>query len=354
VKRFIVAVVVLLAAGMGGPDATTFAQASWKQLSVPGVSADNVRDLVVAPSGDLYVAFDKQGLWRSGDHGETWQSIQYNIPALPAGGFFGCSKQGELLFAPADHDLQGIYRLPAKGAKWIAAAYDKTPLGGSGCPGRLFVNKAGDVICVASANGGNRVLRSTDGGQSFSYTPVVLGGAALFDVKQSPVNADEMAISTETGPEWRSADGGLTWDDIGKSGGDVRLAYNRLGQLFGSATHDSAAKGWLLARWTGGTNWVRSDKGLPPYEDTRSSALSLSSGWMFLGNVGVCVSKDDGGTWQSAGTGFPVPAGAERLHVASLAVDDKGGCLYAGVRAGSSKGVWRLLLELPKPATGPP
>ncbi len=340
------------------------AQESWQQLPMPaGVAADNVRDLMVAPSGDLYLSFDRQGVWRFATRTSVWQNVQDNLPALAAGGFLGLNRQGEVLFAVNDHARQGIYRLPEKGTAWVPAAYDPVPLGSSGCPGRLVLNKAGDVICVAGANGANRVMRSTDGGRTFAYTEAVLGGAAIFDVKANPSNPDEIAIGTETGPTWRSDDGGLSWTDIGKPGGNARLAYNRLGQLFASATHDAAAKGWLLARWTGGSDWVQSDSGLPAYQDTRSSAES-ASGWMFLGSATVCVSKDDGATWQQLGAGFAPGADARRVKVSSLAVDDSNGWLYAGVRTGSpalsSAGPWRLSLaegggrsRAPTPAAAP-
>jgi photosystem II stability/assembly factor-like uncharacterized protein len=351
--EIIFAALLLAAAGSDTSAAAAPAREAWQQLPMPAeIPADNVRDLLIDPAGNLYVSFDKQGLWRSSDHGQTWKSIQYNIPALTAGGFFGITKEGQILFAPNDHAHQAIYRLPAGGAEWVAAEYDPAPLGSSGYPGRFVLTKSGDVICVASANGGNRVLHSADGGRTFTYTKSVLGGAALFDVKVSPFNADEIAVGTETGPAWHSTDGGLTWTDIGKPGGNLRLAYNRLGQLFGSATHDSAGKGWLLARWTGGTDWARSDTGLPPYEDTRSSALSIASGRMFLGSTGVYVSTDDGATWQSTGEAFSPNPGADKPRIASLAVDDSYGYLFAGVRTGSSglpcTGVWRSrLVEAP-------
>lgn len=322
------------------PGATT-ASATWQHIPMPPTAApDGVRQIYFTPTGEMYVSFDKAGIWRSRDLGRTWQDIHYNIPSPINGGQFCLTREGDMLYATGSGAVRGIYRLPPGKDLWEAATVEWKGLSGSDIIGRMVVNKAGDVI---AASGGCQVLRSTDGGRTFVHTGNRLAGAALFDLKVSPVDQNELAIGNEIGPAWRSTDGGLTWTDIGKPGGNCRLAYNRLGQLFGSATHDAAGKGWLLARWTDGRTWVQSDEGLPPYEDTRCSALA-ENGWMIVGNTSVYISKDDGNTWMLAAPGFPA-AGGRQMHVRCLALGTDG-CLYAGVMSPDPNdlGIWRVAM----------
>ena len=344
-RRLVASVTLsLLAVGLTNLNAQITAKAApafgaWEQVPMPPkTSPDAARDLYFGPSGDLYVSFDKEGIWRTGDFGKVWQNIQYDMPGPIAGGQFCFNKEGELLYSAGAGAARGIYRLPVGQTKWEASKIDWTGMTGADGIGRMTLNKTGDVIAISA---GCQVLRSTDGGRTFKHIGNQLKGAALFDLKVSPLDANELAIGNETGPAWRSTDGGLTWTDIGKAGGNARLAYNRLGQLFSSSTHDAASKGWLFARWVEGTTWVQSDKGLPAYEDTRCSVLT-PSGLMFVGNTSAYVSRDDGKTWQLAGARFP-SAGGRRVHVRCLALGGDG-LLYAASSSPDKAdlGLWRL------------
>lgn len=329
------------------PPITADVSGKWEQVPMPPkTQPDPARVIYFGPSGEMYVSFEKEGMWRTDDFGKTWQNMQYDLPAPVGGGQYCLNKQGELLYSTPTSANRGIYRLTAAN-KWEPAKMDWKGLSGADAIARITLNKAGDVIAISA---GCQVLRSTDGGKSFTHTGNALKGAALFDLRVSPLDPNEFALGNEIGPTWRSTDGGLTWTDIGKAGGNARLAYNRLGQLFSSSTHDAAAKGWLLARWTGEQNWVSSGKGLPAYEDTRCSVLA-SSGVMFVGNTGVSYSKDDGATWASVGTGFPA-GGGRRVHVRYLAIGPDG-YLYAAISSTdkTEPGIWRLQIG---PATSRP
>lgn len=315
---------------------------AWQAIPMPpGFTSDSVRDIKYS-AGVLYASFQSMGLWKTSDGGAHWTNIQYNEPANSNGGYFGFNKQGDLLFVPNEAATRGVYRLPVGATSWSTAAINWSGWNGSHYPARVVMNTAGDIIAVSSAQD---IIRSTDGGQTFGSITSSLTGVALFDVKTNPLNANELAIGNETGPEHISYDGGLTWSDIGQSGGNVRLGYNRFGQLFGSATHDAAGKGWVYARYTGGTTWVQSDVGLPLYGDTRSSALAANGAFYAGGSSSVYVSADNGADWTLAGANLPVG------QIPCLAIGSDG-YSYAGAPGGASGAIWRLpLVATPEPAT---
>jgi hypothetical protein len=323
------------------------AQNAWQHLPLPpGVTTTvEMRDVRFSPAGVLYVSFYSQGTWSSSDFGQSWQSIHYNLPNLPAGGFFSFNAQGEVLICPDDSPNFAIYRLPANGTTWIKGTLDFVQGNTDELIGKLVLTDTGKLVGMTSRL---RMYRSTDGGQSFHYFALQSASTSgmIFSFNKSPVTND-LFVGTETGPEWISSDEGSTWSSIGKPGGNVRIGFNRQGTPFGETTHNANPIPRVLAKYAGGTTWVESDTGLPNYADSRSFALS-PSGQMFVGNYDVFASSDDGSTWQLAGTGFPTSTNVIQVQCLCVGTDNN---VYAGLAhaTASTFGVWKLQVATSNP-----
>lgn len=308
---------------------------AWEYVAQPpGTTTAGARDIQFSANGDLYASFGPDGIWCRSAKDKTWKNLTHNLPEMSGGAYLCFNSKGDLMACINSAKNRGIYRLPAGGSSWEEAKIN-AKLKTSEFPQRMTLNKAGGIICGTFSI---QVLRSTDDGATFDSVSPIMGGNWLYDLQTNPVTKD-LYIGTETGPEHCSTDGGVTWTDIGKPGGNARFAFNRKGEVFCSSTHDAERKNWTLARYTAEKTWVQSDKGLPPGQDTRSSALS-GSGQMFIGNTNVYQSDDDGATWRLAGSDFPTPkTGTPQVSCLRVGGD---GYLYASVSKAATDGIWRL------------
>ncbi len=125
------------------------------------VSAEDfhLNQIAAAADGTLYIAGEAGHLYRSDDHGETWQTL----PAPYEGSFFGVLplSDGALLA----FGLRGkLFRSEDHGATWapVASGTEATLLAGLELGG-------GRVLVVGLAGA---LLRSDDGGRSFRATPL--------------------------------------------------------------------------------------------------------------------------------------------------------------------------------------
>lgn len=247
------------------------------------------------------------GLWRSGDGGETWERVTAGLdPALDYVALAlspGYPTDGRALTAGWGDDEAGtLFRSSDGGATWTAIASL------SGAP-TITLSPAFDqdgVAFVAASESG--LLRSQDGGLTWTTVPQVPNPLR---VALSPDFAHDGLAYVLTASEdvWRSTDGGQTWHQA-----DFQASV--LAFSPGFAQDRTLFQGWLnLYRSTdGGATWEL----IRPYASGVLRAVVLSpafpqDGVLFLTEaiqphsspVKVSRSDDGGLTWTQVAEGGP-------------------------------------------------
>ena len=223
----------------------------------PGVMGGRVVDLAVA--GDTtYVAYATGGLWKTVNHGTTFEplleatTLLGAVDAHPSGRILAGS--GEVNSSRSSYAGDGVYLSDDGGRTWEHAGLAETHHIGRVCidpnrPDRMWVAALGELY---SKNQGGGVYRTEDGGDTWTRVLTVQGdtksvvGAVDLVVDQG--NPDHLYAATwdrtrraheftEAGAGsgiWESQDGGNTWTRIsqldgfpeGPDAGRIGLAHH--------------------------------------------------------------------------------------------------------------------------------
>jgi|GEM_PF-6979704 len=182
--------------------------ASWQDRR-PGLPTGPIHDIAFA-GNTVYIAggapFGQQhvGLYRSTDHGETWNSLSDSWATRFA--LSVAVDPTNPLNLVVGTEREGVYRSTDGGATWTFTA---AGTGSTQIPDVVFTS--GGVVAASSAFA---ILRSTDGGTSFGPSAA---GIAEFDAQSvavNPLNPNELALTSSAlniGLLMTSLDGGATW-----------------------------------------------------------------------------------------------------------------------------------------------
>ena len=182
---------------------------NWQQL--PSTASDQFRRvnrLAISPNGATILAATGVGIYRSTDQGHSWTRQSTRVA-------------GDLDFHPTDNTRAvagaldgGAYYSTDGGATWIRA----TPNLLNGRVELTYAAANSDIVYASADIGGGRLLRSTDGGATYSTrndTTNYLGEQGWYDNvvwAGDPTDAEFVLVG---GVDlWRSTDGGATLTDI--------------------------------------------------------------------------------------------------------------------------------------------
>jgi photosystem II stability/assembly factor-like uncharacterized protein len=182
----------------------------------------------------IYVA-GHNVFFRSDDGGETWGDVEADLPSLDLHTFAASpAKNGRLYAIPAG---QGLYTSDDGGEQWSLVSEDVPPGSNS-----ILELPDGTLLLGATDQG---ILRSEDGGKTWSQSRTGIEVGAIYAIKGSP-KGERLYAGTDHGV-YASADGGRNWtatalDDtwviaVGVSPSDPNtvLAVNRDGELYRSS-----------------------------------------------------------------------------------------------------------------------
>lgn len=230
--------VVFAATQTGGLQRSSDGGNSWTRIlgsGLFGASSSNAGDLEIASNGDMYCTLQGGGgIFKSTDGGDTWERKANGLVTTSIG-------RTELAIAPSNPNVlycllqdtrentvdfpfrngscRGIYRSANGGNTWTAV--DNPPAVGMASFTR---NQAWfDLICAVDPNnenvvwiGGVDLLRSSNGGQSWTQMTQWFGGSGLpyvhadqHEIIYAPGNSSVMYFGNDGGV-WRSNDGGNT------------------------------------------------------------------------------------------------------------------------------------------------
>lgn len=290
----------VFAAGFG----VYFSSDNGNQWHSTGLKNVTVRALVINSRGELFAGTDGWGVYRSSNNGQTWNRAN--------GSVLQNADVRALDFNANDHlfagTQSGVYRSMDHGESWQHLGAD---LAGN-IAQSIAIHTNGHIYVGAMtifSTGGGGVSLSTDNGETWSRTS--LRDRAVLDVA---VDSDERIFAgTYYGGLFRSVDEGKNWTTSHVINSDVyTLILDSLGQIF------AGTAAGVFYSTANGANWNLLDEGLG-YPIVHSLAINPA------GDVFVGLQVDYGGgvfrynryseSWQRTGFILPYPFEAYALGI---------------------------------------
>jgi photosystem II stability/assembly factor-like uncharacterized protein len=252
----------------------------------------------------------RPNLARSLDGGATWESwIPRDVSGAPV-------YLSRLVFDPfvagSIYALSGFafYHSADGGRTWsIPGAY---PPSFSGAASVVADPLHAGVLLAAgpNLNGGSAILRSTNGGQSWTFVLSLPVGETFVDLLVlDPSSVPQTLYAGGHAGFWRSVDGGVSWTPVGLgpdnlpdfhfvTGLEVDAFHNLYAEIAPARPHS------LYKSSDGGVSWAPIDSGLPAGTVVRD-VLPRGTTLDIATDHGVYVSEDGGGQWTARNAGLP-------------------------------------------------
>lgn len=202
-----------------GPTTASFIKNGSVTLNV--VDSGRLRTIVVHPSNGslIYVATSGGGVWKTVNGGTSWTALTDSLGALSTGALVMDSSAPDTLYLglgdPFDGTGLGLVKSTDGGTSWSSPVM----IGDSTKTMDLVISPVNSQLLLAGTNKG--VLRSTDGGSTWTNTTPALnistGDPICWDVAWTGGSnfvasfSDRLGSYTNTGQVWYTTDGGASW-----------------------------------------------------------------------------------------------------------------------------------------------
>lgn len=295
----------------------------WTPIGPP---SGYVNVITAAPSrpATIYAGLSIGGIFRSLDHGQTWQATRFKIGS-PVFDIAVDPQASQTVYAT---NPEGFYTSVDGGASWLGPF-----LVGTESPRIIEVHPRNTRVLFAVAAG--KLFKSTNRGRTWKTDadwPEDIWTMAFDPARPATVYAVGSGA-------WRSDDGGTAWKQIvrGLPDDDLRALDIAIDPRFPETLYLVATSPSLsiFRSRDRGETWEQSDNGLGD-RFLQKIAVDPVNSWVYLATFeGLLRSTDRGASWTPAGTGLgaAVPleleATRQRLLVATS----------AGIFASTDRGV---------------
>jgi hypothetical protein len=292
----------------------TTANGTWAKAGIlPGTGFTNLTS-DLANRNTLYAtANDSIGLYKSTDAGDTWAGLTgpFNGSAMRA-----VAANGSTVIVGGGGN---IYRSTNGGSTWATAASGNS----AGEPHQsLQIDPlaalnvyGGDFLLSGQGFGTNMMVKSTDGGATFSNLPS--GSISAYYVQVDPTIAGTVyEAGSGTPPVGKSTNGGTDWTDVKPVScypTALALAPSQSLTLYAGLRNGSNSNSIGVYKTTNGaTNWNQMNNGLPPSPIPEVDALLVdpaNANRVHAGtDVGYYSSTDGAANWVAGPSGAPYPS----------------------------------------------
>lgn len=315
---------VVLAAGFTALWRSADAGATWKKVLDQKMQQPAMTGLAFDPAtpSNVWASSDSDGhpagVFRSTDSGATWKPVDAGTSSITRAWGVAVSRDGKTVVAGSS---TGIYRSADSGATWERRLEDKAVHSVAVLP---------DGVVLAGTLG-DGVLRSTDQGATFAETKsdARMTGNTVYALLAS-AKTPGLVYAGIPNRVLRSTDGGATWTTFSKGFNWVNFRSLALDETSGTVWAGSGRDG-VVRTTDGGANWT-AGRGFLSLEVTSVLVDPASPKRLFVGTTqgGIHRSEDGGATWALSNEGLTNRA------VHSLAADPASpGTFLAGTRKGA-------------------
>ncbi len=220
-------------------------------------------------------------LVKTTDGGATWQ-VRSGYPDCPViyGMDFVSETTGLVAGNQVSTNLYGVFKTTDSGLTWQ----------------RKYSGASNDVVYltsqVAIADSGTSIVRSNNGGDTWSDTGAVIA-TGLVDIE--PLGEFTAVGVSANGTIWKTVNGGYDWFQVWVGEGDLPANWS---VEFRTSLHGHVAgqAGLLYETFDGGTTWRRISRGVA--KDWRGLAATWNDTVVAVGHHGyVQMSRDGGSAW---------------------------------------------------------
>lgn len=262
------------------PAAGGVARGAWVERGPSNVAGRSVA-LVIDPRNTQHVFAGSVsgGLWRSTNAGTTWSLVD---------GWWANLSVGALTMDPSNPDVLYV----GTGEGFYSLAHPLRSFS-------HFVRGAG-------------VLKSTDGGQTWTLLPATTSWQAVTRIAVSPTDSSLLLASRRPGGIARSTDGGQTWTDVAPADTSYQVAFdpNDATKVVAHLAPASVQSHRVVTSTDAGLTWQPAVSGLNSVAGENSRielCYARSSPGVVFASVGgsgsVWRSADGGRTWVQRGSG---------------------------------------------------
>jgi hypothetical protein len=267
----------------------------------------NMSYLSSRPDRDLLIAgIAQQGLWSSSDGGTTWTKMgQGNGSATIT------NRATSIIYDPDHPDTfwesgiyngVGVYRTDDNGSTFLA-------LGDSRHNDKVavdFKDPARKVLLAGSHEAANRLLRSADGGMTWTDIGPGLPSGAGNSIEPHVIDQQTYLLGTNLGAGagvYRTGDSGMTWTKVYAGGiaGHILLAHDH--PMYWLLENNAG----VIRSFDDGTTWSKLDGGgMVSSNRGGASLVELPDGRLVtLAENVLLISADQAATWQPFGPKMP-------------------------------------------------
>jgi photosystem II stability/assembly factor-like uncharacterized protein len=279
--------------------------ADWTGTSRTFVYVDRLAIDAQTPT-TLYGGTEFRGIFKSTDGGAGWRAVNTGLTNSWVAGLAIDPQTPTTLYASAYG--QGVFKSTDGGGNWVIMAEIGV--------GALAIDPQTPTTLYAGGSG--RVLKSTDGGHTWTshgagQFPSSAFGNQILALRIDPLTPTPLYATSFAGGAFKSTDGGQSWSAILPSSSGVALAVDPQTPTTLYAGRSAGTTSEILKSTDGGATWsaINNDVGVGIFaiDPQTTSTLYVGGRDNRTGSFGVFKSTDRGVSWSNNGlTNFLVMA----------------------------------------------
>lgn len=280
-----------------------YSQNQWTQTSNMSSGTDYVRTLANNGSGIIVASSWSVGIFRTTDNGISWQQSSYSGPRVF---HLDCAPNGDFYALANSTSSSTIHRSTDGGSTW-AQVYNVSSPNNFALGGGVIFSDSGYIIAALSYTHGPtigdiacRLVKSTDGGLTWSFFRLLNGGGFINDIEEGPGGI--FYAATSLAGVITSTNGGWSWNQTTFAPYTASIEIRDNEVFAGSGSISNAAK--VFKTTNNGVSWIQMGLAGEPSVETMHID---SDGNIFvsLDNKTVHSSTDGGIIWDSFSNGIP-------------------------------------------------
>jgi len=270
----------------------------------------------------IYVGAASGGLWRTTDHGETWEVLTDDLPLLGVSDIAIDYTDTDILYlATGDRDAGdtpsiGVLKSTNGGETWVETSltYD---IQSYSSVAKLIIHPTNPLILIAATTNG--LYRTENGGDNWE-----LVSTQTWNFKDLEVNPDDANIWFATAQNQgilKSSNGGLDWDHLGSTTGApttgitrtaIAISRANTNVIYAVCANSSNGFAGLWRSLDNGVSWSMmsntpnllgwasdgSGNGGQGWYDLAIAADPADSATVYVGGINIWKSIDGGANWQ--------------------------------------------------------